>query len=252
MRVQKIQPKVPSVQVKRSPSRDQDRESIGKRDDSLSRSQARSETAPTTSASDYDNITPEEAKERLLREYEKRGVPREEARKTLIEELIRSGVSPEEAQRRFSDSKSPAGGFQKGRDPKREREQRKRSYTGYNHTHPHTSSGSSDGSSSEDEKGHPKVHQDDRGRGERVRQPRRDSLSPRAERHHRSPHRDERDRPQRDVAQVRGDISHRQRGEPLIRGTRFQLACHMLTERKNISVIVVIICVKCKCQYITK
>lgn len=220
--MQKIQPKVPLVQVKRSPSHDQDRESIshdrGKRDDSLSRSQARSETAPTTSASDYDNITPEEAKERLLREYEKRGVPREEARKTLIEELIRSGVSPEEAQRRFSDSKSPAGGSQKGRDPKREKETRKRSYTGYDHAHPHTSS---DGSSSEDERGHPKVHRDDRGRGERVRQPRRDSLSPRAERYHRSPHRDERDRSQRDAAQVRGDSSHRQRGEPLIRGTHF-------------------------------
>jgi hypothetical protein len=38
---------------------------------------------------DFDNISPEEAKERLLREYEKRGISREEARRALIKELIK-------------------------------------------------------------------------------------------------------------------------------------------------------------------
>lgn len=58
---------------------------------------------PPKSGGDIDSLSAEEAKERLLQEYMKLGVPREEARKGLINELIRQGVAPDEARRRLCD-----------------------------------------------------------------------------------------------------------------------------------------------------
>ena len=49
----------------------------------------RASDRPRERKPDFDNISAEEAKERLLREYEKRGVSRDEARKALINELVK-------------------------------------------------------------------------------------------------------------------------------------------------------------------
>lgn len=90
---------------------------------------------------DLDSISVDEAKERLLQEYMRRGVPREEARQSLISELIRQGVSPEEARRRFRD---PPKAYQSGNhspspDSSHKTERRDRS----RRSHSRSSSGSS-------------------------------------------------------------------------------------------------------------
>ncbi|KAL8618018.1 hypothetical protein ACOMHN_021738 [Nucella lapillus] len=139
LRVQKIDIKFPEKQSKDMPHRSQDegRKNLDQErkvwdQERKGRDQKRKGCDPerkshSDSAENLDNISPEEAKERLFQEYEKRGISRENARLALIQELIRSGVPEEDAKRRFSNTKPAERGKREDRGKRKKHSGRDRS-----------------------------------------------------------------------------------------------------------------------------